>query len=284
MRYVVAIAEEQSFTRAAERCFVVQSSLSHQIKALETELGVVLFARTSRRVELTAAGEAFLPGARASLEAAERAAADATAATGEIRGVLTIGVIPTVTALDIPSALRIFRERHPAVRVQLRGGGSDEFMTAIDEGTMDVAVLGLSDAVTPEKVAVRELAREGLVVVLTDGHHLARRHRLRLKDLDGEVFVDFPRGTPGRAQSDLGFAAAGLRRDVALEAVSTEMILDLVRHGLAMALLPPAVVPDEPGFRAILVTDGPVRVEYLAWSRFNPSPAATAFLDVVSRC
>jgi len=71
MRYVVAVAEERSFTRAAERCFVVQSALSHQIKALERELGVTLFARTNRRVEPTAAGEAFLIAARAGLDAAE---------------------------------------------------------------------------------------------------------------------------------------------------------------------------------------------------------------------
>lgn len=105
MRYVAAIAEEQNFTRAAERCFVVQSALSHQIKALERELGVKLFARSSRRVELTAAGEAFLVQARASLDAADRAVSAAAAANGEIRGTLTVGVIPTVTTIDIPPPL-----------------------------------------------------------------------------------------------------------------------------------------------------------------------------------
>ncbi|HMS36947.1 MAG TPA: LysR family transcriptional regulator, partial [Arachnia sp.] len=127
MRYVVAVAEERSFTRAAGRCFVVQSALSHQIKALERELGVTLFARTNRRVELTAAGEAFLASARTSLDAAGRAATDAAAAVGEIRGSLTVGLIPTVSAIDIPAALKEFRRAHPAVRFALRGGGSDEF-------------------------------------------------------------------------------------------------------------------------------------------------------------
>src|SRR5690625_1962324 len=89
MRYVVAVAEERSFTRAAQRCFVVQSALSHQIKALENELGVTLFARTSRRVAPTAAGEAFLGAAREALAAADRAVAEAGAATGELRGTLT---------------------------------------------------------------------------------------------------------------------------------------------------------------------------------------------------
>ena len=111
MRYVVAVAETGSFTRAAERCFVVQSALSHQIANLERELGVKLFARTSRRVELTQAGQAFLPGARLSLEAAERAATEAAAAAGEVRGHLAIGTIPTVTAVDIPEALQRFHDQ-----------------------------------------------------------------------------------------------------------------------------------------------------------------------------
>lgn len=282
MRYVVAIAEEQSFTRAAERCFVVQSSLSHQIKALERELGVTLFARSSRRVELTAAGEAFLPAARASLEAAERAITDAAAATGQIRGNLTIGMIPTVTAVDIPAALRDFRRAHPAVRVRLRGGGSDEFITAITEGTMDVAVLGLPDTTTVKNVATRVLARERLVAVVSAEHRLAGRRRLHLRDLADETFVDFPEGTPGRAPSDLAFTAAGLHREVMFEAMSTDLILDLVRQDLAVTLLSPAVVPNEATLRGIPVSAGPTRTEYLAWSSFNPSPATRAFLTLLS--
>ncbi len=281
MRYVVAVAQERSFTRAAERCFVVQSALSHQIKALERELGVTLFARTSRRVELTAAGEAFLGPARISLDAAERAIADAAAATGEIRGTLTIGLIPTVTAIDIPAALGEFHRAHPAVRIRLRGGGSDEFITAIDEGDMDVAVLGLADITPPRRVASRVLARERLVAVTSADHALAGRRRLRLHDLADETFVDFPEGSPGRTQSDLAFQNAGLRREVAFEAMSTGLILDLVRHNLVVALLSPAVIPVSDDLHAITIAGGPTRIEYLAWSDFNPTPAALAFLDGV---
>ncbi|MGN6036665.1 LysR substrate-binding domain-containing protein [Brevibacterium casei] len=282
MRYVVAVADERNFTRAAERCFVVQSSLSHQIKALEHELGVTLFARTSRRVELTAAGEAFLASARASLEAAERAVTDAAAATGQIKGSLTIGVIPTVTAIDIPAALRQFRQAHPAVRVRLRGGGSDEFITAITEGVMDVAVLGLPDTADVNDVTTQVLAKERLVAVISTEHRLAGRRRLRLTDLADETFVDFPEGTPGRAPSDLAFEAAGVHRDVMFEAMSTDLILDLVRQNLAVTLLSPAVVPDDTSLVAIPVSGGPTRTEYLAWSNFNPSPATRAFLQLAT--
>lgn len=280
LRYVVAVAEEKNFTRAAQRCFVVQSSLSHQVKALERELGVSLFARSSRRVELTAAGEAFLAQAQASLQAAERAASAAAAANGQIRGTLTVGVIPTVTAIDIPAALGRFHRTHPAVRIRLRGGGSDEFVAAIGEGSMDVAVLGLPDSAPPTGVSTRVLARERLVAVVPAEHSLAGRRRLRLEELADEPFVDFPEGAPGRAQSDLAFHAAGLRRDVTFEAMSTGLILGLVEQGLVVALLPPAVIPDgRDGLRTIPVSAGPTRIEYLAWSSFNPAPAAQAFLE-----
>ena len=279
MRYVVAVAEEQNFTRAAERCFVVQSSLSHQIKALETELGVALFARTSRRVELTAAGEAFLRQARASLASAERAVVEAVAATGQIRGSLTIGVIPTVTAIDIPVALGEFHRAHPDVQIRLRGGGSDEFIAAISAGRMDVAVLGLPDGTPPSGVSTRVLTRERLVAVVSVNHALAGRRRLRLADLADETFVDFPEGTPGRVPSDLAFHAAGVHREVAFEATSTDLILGLVRQGLVIALLSPDVIPaGATDLRTIPLIAGPTRTEYLAWSSFNPAPAAKAFL------
>lgn len=281
MRYVLAVAEEKNFTRAAERCFVVQSSLSHQIKALERELGITLFARSSRRVELTGAGEAFLEQARASLEAAERAVSEAAAADGQVRGTLAIGVIPTVTTIDVPAALGRLHRAHPAVRIRLRSGGSDEFIAAISAGTMDVAVLGLPDSRPPTGVRARVLAEERLVAVVPAGHPLAGRRRLRMEDLAEEVFVDFPEGTPGRMPSDLAFRAAGVRRDVAFEAMSTDLILELVKQGLVITLLSPAVVPESDELRTIPVSAGPTRIEYLAWSDFNPAPAALAFLDAL---
>ena len=281
LRYVLSVAETRNFTRAAEQCFVVQSALSHQIKSLEQELGFRLFARTSRRVELTAAGAAFLPSARTCLEAADRAAADAAAAVGEVRGTLSVGVIPTVTAVDVPAALGRFNRAHPAVRITLRGGSSDEFIDAILGETMDVAVLGLPESTPPERVATHVLGRERLVAAVSAEHRLAHRRRLRLRDLAEETFVDFPQGTPGRAQSDLAFAAAGMVRTVAFEAMGTDLLFDLVRQDLAVTLISADVVGPRSGLVTIPVTDGPTRTQYLAWSDFNPTPAACAFLAVL---
>ncbi|NEW74884.1 MULTISPECIES: LysR family transcriptional regulator [Streptomyces] len=281
MRYVVAVAETNSFTRAAERCLVVQSALSHQIARLEKELGARLFERTSRRVRLTPAGAAFLPAARQCLDAAERAAAEVAAAVGEVRGRLAVGLIPTVTAVDIPGALRDFRERYPGVRISLRVGASDELVEQVKEGALDVAFLGLPTTARPRGVAAHELARDRLVAVVAPDHPLAGESRVDLRRLSSEVFVDLPAGTAGRAQSDLAFEAAGLTRDVAFEVTSADFIARLVGPGLGVAMLPTAYAPQLAGVVTIEVADAPARVEYVIWSRFSRTPAATAFLTAL---
>lgn len=283
LRYVVAIAEERNFTRAAERCFVVQSALSHQIKALERELGATLFARSSRRVELTPAGKAFLVEARASLAAAERAVVVAAKATGQVRGSLTLGVIPTVTAVDVPDAVADFHATYPHVDLTLRTGGSDEFMADISTGRLDVAFLGLDDTTPPHGVASRELTRGRLVAVLPAGHELASRRQLRLTDMTDEAFIDFPAGSPGRLQTDRAFKLADLNRRVTFEATSTEFMLALVARGLGICFLPVGSVPPDAALRSVPLADGPCRTEYIAWDHFNPSPAALAFIDQISR-
>src|SRR5689334_4801027 len=183
MRYVIAVAETNSFTRAAERCLVVQSALSHQIARLERELGAKLFERTSRRVRLTPAGTAFLPAARQCLDAAERAAAEVTAAVGEVRGRLAVGLIPTVAAVDIPGALRDFRERYPHVRVSLRAGASEDLVEQVRQGGIEVAFLGLPTTARPRGVDFRELARDRLVAVVAPDHPLAGEPAVSLRRL-----------------------------------------------------------------------------------------------------
>ncbi|MDX6361139.1 MAG: hypothetical protein QOC85_142 [Streptomyces sp.] len=285
MRYVVAVAETRNFTRAAERCSVVQSSLSHRIAGLERELGVKLFARSSRRVELTSAGVAFLVGARECLAAADRAVADAAAATGVVRGRLAVGVIVTTAAVDVPELLQRYRAQHPDVRVALRSGRSDELVAAIRNGDLDIAFLGLPEGGAPSGVETVVLDHDEHVLVVPAGHRLAGASRVTLPEIADETFVDFVDGTPARAQSDQAFAAVGLVREVAYEAGVVELITRLIARGLGVALLPSAFIrplaAGDPQLALVPVAEGPHRVEYLAWSRFNPSPATRAMLDVL---
>ncbi|MET9667924.1 LysR family transcriptional regulator [Streptomyces sp. NPDC006475] len=284
MRYVVAVAETRNFTRAAERCSVVQSALSHRIAGLERELGVKLFARSSRRTELTSAGTAFLVGARECLAAADRAVADAAAATGVVRGRLAVGMIVTSAAVDVPELLQRYRSQHPHVRVALRAGGSDTLAAAIRNGELDIAFLGLPEGERPSGVEAVVLDHDEHVLVVPAGHRLAGTSRVTLQEVAEETFVDFMDGTPGRAQSDQAFAAAGLVRDVAYEA-GAALVTRLIARGLGIALLPSAFIrplaEEDPELALVPVVDGPRRIEYLAWSRFNPSPATRAMLDVL---
>ncbi|MFE3290522.1 LysR family transcriptional regulator [Rhodococcus sp. NPDC059234] len=278
MRYVIAVAETMNFTRAAERCLVVQSALSHQIARLERELGAKLFDRTSRRVQLTPAGEAFLPAARQSVEAAERARAEVTAAAGEIGGTLAIGAIPTVGAIDLAGSLKEFRARHPQVQISLRMGASGDLVDQVRQGALDVAFLGLRPGVEPTGVRGIELGRGELVALVPVGHPLAEERAVDLRRLSDETFVDFPAGSGGRAQSDEAFMAAGVRRRVAFEVMAVDFFARLIRQGLCIGLLPAAVVAEFPDLRVVELLDPPTRVEHLVWSRLRPAPAAAAFL------
>lgn len=279
LRYVVEVADTGSFTRAAARCFVTQSALSHQIAALERELGQVLFARTSRSVRLTEAGDAFLRHARIAVSAADAAREDAAAAAGQVIGTLRLGVIPTVAAVDVPSLISRFRDVHPTVRVELTVGNSDALIAAVRRGELDVALVGLRAETVPGGVGLRVLARERLVVAVPPGHDLSGRGSIRLRDLAGAVFADFPAGTSGRAQGDTAFAASGLGRDVAFEADSAELLLGLVAADLAVTLLAPGVVArSRADVVPVEVLDGPLRVEYAAWDAQAPRAVARAFL------
>ncbi|MFK0401322.1 LysR substrate-binding domain-containing protein [Microbacterium sp. NPDC090225] len=284
LRYVVEVAATLSFTRAAERCFVTQSALSHQIAALERELGQRLFIRSSRAVRLTEAGEAFLPPARSALASAERAVDAVVAEPDHLEGTVRIGIIPTVSAVRVPRVLAAFRAEHPAVRVELEMGNSDDLAAMIRCGDLDVALLGLRPGSEPRGVGFREIASDHHVAVLPRAHRLAGRTQLRLGSLAEETFVDFPAGTSGRAQSDVAFSAAGVHRDVAFEVEAAGVMLDLVAEGLAVALLTPGVVPEtRTEVRTVAVVDGPRRVEYVAWDRTSPRRVARALLTVLDR-
>ncbi|WP_436494200.1 LysR family transcriptional regulator [Actinokineospora sp. HUAS TT18] len=282
LRYVVAVAELGNFTRAAERCFVVQSALSHQVAKLERELGARLFHRTSRSVALTQAGTALLPAARECLAAAERARAEVYAASGEVRGRLAVGMIPTAAAADVPALLRAFRQEHPRVRISLLTSGSDDLADQVRAGALDVAFLGLAEDVEIPGLNSRPLARDPLAALLPPDHRLSTRKRIRLETIVAEDFVDFPAGTTGRVQADRAFLAAGLERTVAFEITDPQIMARLVTEGLGVALLASSYAVRLPGVVVIPVVNTSYRVEHLIWSRLGPTPAAEAFIARVS--
>ncbi|RTQ87009.1 MULTISPECIES: LysR family transcriptional regulator [Stenotrophomonas] len=280
LEFAVALAEEGNFTRAAERCHVVQSALSHQIAYLEQELGTPLFERLPRQVRATAAGEALLVHARQVLVSLRHLRADVAAVSGEVRGLLAIGQISSLTDIDVVAMLAAFQQAHPQVEFQLRVDKSEDLIAQVQSRDLDVALVGLSPSAGLDGVCHQMLQEEDLVAVLAPSHRLARRKRLPLIELQDEALVDFPRGTGARRQTDDAFAAAGLPHTVRFEVNLMELIERFVRHGLAVGIVPALIAEGFQGVVQIPLQPTPTRRVHLVWQRL-PTPAARAFVEAV---
>ncbi|MFC8079545.1 LysR family transcriptional regulator [Streptomyces sp. NPDC057307] len=251
LEYFVAVAEERHFTRAAQRLMVSQSGLSASVRALERELGARLFVRSTRRVELTGAGRALLVEASRAL-ASVRAGKEAVAAVqGLLRGTLSVGTEQCVTGVHVPGLLARFRSEHPDVEVRLRQAGSASLVDDVAEGRLDLAFVVVSGAV-PEGVRLIGLAAEPMVLLCHPDHRLAGAAEVRWADLAGEVFVDFHQDWGARGLTDRSFAAVGVERRVALEVNDVHSLIELVGHGLGIAVVPRPIARKE--HAAALVT------------------------------
>ncbi|MDD2056011.1 LysR family transcriptional regulator [Pseudomonas sp. GD03860] len=280
IEYALAVVDTGSFTRAAERCHVVQSALSHQIARLEETLGVSLFERSSRRVRLTAAGEAFVQSARPALEATRRIAEDVAAACGEVRGQLSIGEITSLTELDLVDLLAGFHRRYPHVDIRWLMAKSELLIADVLERRLDVGFIGVWPGGRPEGVECRLLAEEELVAVLPLGHPLVAVEELSLAHLENQPLVDFPAGTGARRQTDEAFAAAGLRHRVQFEVTNIRLVEKFVQRELAVGLVPARIACGFTEVAVVAVRDAPRRHLYAIWSK-NPTPAARAFVQMI---
>ncbi|GGS47972.1 LysR substrate-binding domain-containing protein [Streptomyces griseoviridis] len=238
LQHFVAVAEDQHFTRAAERLVVSQSGLSASIRALERELRAPLFVRTTRRVTLTEAGRALLGEAQRIL-AQVRAAHEAVAAVqGVLRGTLSVGTEQCIAGVPVARLLAAFRRRHPDVEIRLRQAGSGELAEEVAAGRLDLAFAYRTRGDTDRLRSVA-LSSEPMTVLCHPGHRLAEHGAvLALSDLAGEVFVDFHPDWGPRRVTDTAFAAADVGRTVALEVNDVHGLLDLVDENLGVAVVP----------------------------------------------
>ncbi|WP_076471674.1 LysR family transcriptional regulator [Micromonospora avicenniae] len=285
LEYFVAVATERSFTRAANRLHVVQSAVSAAISALERELGSTLFERSAQRVDLTEAGEALLPQARATLDAAQ-AAREAVHEVGrELRGTVVVGCLTGVGGIDFAGLLGEFHTRNPRVALHLRAAtwnGSAGLARSLVDGEIDVAFLGVGRRPFPN-LETRMLVPVPQVLVVPAGHRLAERDSVVLADVAEETFIDYPLGYANRTTNDQAFSAAGLDRHIAMEVADVTVAADFVRHGLGVAILPVRNVPPGPEVTALPVTD-----QSLEWALHaatatgrRVSAAANALLGMV---
>lgn len=293
LRYFVAVAEERHFGRAAERLHMAQPPLSQQIRALEAELGLPLLTRTTRRVELTAAGTAYLQRAREILGAVEAAGREAARVAAGRTGRLRVGCVGSATYSLLPALAKTLRAELPDVEFGFQGEMlSPDQVTALREGSLDLGLLRpLPDTAG---LTIRGVRRERLLIALPREHRLATRRRLRFADLGREglvVHAGSGRSAMSQVVQEL-FAAAGLEAHVVHEVAETSTLVTFVAAGLGVAVVPeptaalavPGVVyvplAGTPGVDLVAATragdESPVLARALAMLADLGGPEATA--------
>jgi DNA-binding transcriptional LysR family regulator len=242
LRYFIAVAEELHFSRAASRLHIAQPPLSQQIKQLEAELHTDLLWRTKRRVELTAAGEAFLQEARKTLAQAEHATRVAQSTAAGETGQVQLGFVDSALYGFLPRLLRGFRARHPDVQILLHEMTSGEQIDALKRAEIQLAVLRPTQAGTT--VAFHEIGSERLLVAMPAGHRLAELDQVPVEELEHEGWVLFPRLlAPGLHDLLVGICRkAGFVPRVVQEAREGHTIVGLVAAGLGIALVAESLI------------------------------------------
>jgi DNA-binding transcriptional LysR family regulator len=253
MEVVVAVADTGGFTAAARRLHVVQSAVSGTVRALERELGTPLFDRTTHRVVLTPAGEAFVPAARATLRAAELTREAIDAVRGQLRGRVTVGTMQGVWE-GLHHALAALRAEHPGVVVHLRQAAVADIRQALREGTVDLAVVAL-DRRQQCGLTTRLLSHEDMVLLAAPRRVLTGATptgEVRLTDIAQLPLVDFTPGWAIRYAVDRAFRAAGIDRSTTFEVNDIVAAAELVRSDLGVCIMPKSIAdrfPDLPQYR-----------------------------------
>jgi len=243
LTYVLAVAEERHFTRAAERLHLAQPSLSRQVRLLERELGVLLFHRGPGQglVTLTSDGEALMPFVRRVVADVEATSAEARALRGMARGRLSIGATPSLITRVLAPALVEFHASHPGIDLLVVEAGSRELVRQLASGEVDLALVVLP--ITDPLVATVALFDDPLVLAVAPDHPLAGRHRVGVTELDGLALVMFREGYDLRAVTLAACRDAGVTPRLVSQGGEMDGVLAFVAAGLGAAVVPAIAMP-----------------------------------------
>jgi DNA-binding transcriptional LysR family regulator len=278
LRYLDAVARRRSFTQAALDLHVAQSALSQQVARLERELGVELLRRTTRRVEVTEAGQLVLARARRVLAEADGVRADLDALQGLVQGTLRLGGVPPVGPVHPVALIADFTHAHPGVAITVREDVAFTLLGQLRDGDLDL-VMALVDPEALDGLEGVRLLDEELVLIAPLDHPLARAKQVRVERLAGEPLVTY---SAGSALRDALRALVPNGRVVA-EANELETVRELTAHGLGVTLMPRSVVASHGDRLAIRPLSPPHALPFsLIWrARERPTPAAQAFREHV---
>jgi DNA-binding transcriptional LysR family regulator len=282
LRYFTAVAEELHFGRAAAKLHISQPSLSRAVRELESSLGVDLFVRTKRSVRLTEAGRTLLDEAPEAISGVERCLAHAqSVGRGEL-GTLTVGFLPSVTALLLPRAVAAFRAAFPEVHLELRELLDDPLLSGLETGALDISILRTRRG-EPD-LTFELLFEDSIYAVLPLDHPLVGRETLSFADLRDESFVLWPRAQSREGYDKVieGCRAAGYEPRIVQECALPNTTLGLVAAGTGVSVLSSLFE----SFRndvAFVPIDHLASTVHIAWRTSERSVARDRFIELVRR-
>ena len=279
----VTVATEGSVTRAAERLWAAQSTVSAGIASLERSFGVRLFDRTGRHLVLTAAGEDLLPHARAVLESLDRMRDLATAEDADLRGRVRLGIFTSMDIVDLTGVLRRFRQSHPLVTVELMTSpsGTTGLVQDLVAGRLDIAYTGLPGV--PSGVDVQPLREMPFRVFLASDHRLADRTAVSLAELADEPFIDTAYGFGNRIILDTALERLGIRRRIVAEMNDMPAVIRFASAGLGVGVVPDSGVRHDGAVLELEDEVEPLRIGLAMRTSPEPTRAVLALArDIVA--
>jgi DNA-binding transcriptional LysR family regulator len=283
LRTIDAVARHGSFTRAAEELYLAQSAISQQIRRLERELGVEVFRRTSRRVELTAEGRVILGYAQRVLAEVDGLQSELEELTGLLRGQLRIGGVYPTGPYDLFGMLADFRAAHPGVAIHMVEDTQDDVLAALRADELDCAFTALDPDALGNEYAATLLWEEEIVVALPAGHALSARRQVTFEELAAEDLIAYRENSALRRRLEGTMADRGLEPRNAFICTEMAAVRGLASKGLGVAVIPRSVA-EQPGPPIELRPIGPERLTWpvaLVWrAARRQTPAGKAFLKV----
>lgn len=281
LKYFISVAHHLNFTRAAEACFVVQTTMTHQIAALERELGVRLFERTKRSVALTAEGEVFLPRAEEIVKHTEYSLSLLNNMKGSITDFLHIGYWGNIIRKDLPEILSDFREENPHVSVSLTQGTVDNLLNDLRSGKLDMVFCCYFDVMEDmDWLCFEPLFDDRLYAVLPEGHPLSGKEVLSSEMIKDEPMITFP----GIGAEDL-CSRIGKTSSISVVEEHHKSIMMLVEAGYGITLCcERGLFGDKGRLCAIPMDESVPTVKIVAcWNRERETRAASAMIEKTMR-
>lgn len=283
LRYFSALAGSLSFTRAAERVHVTQSTLSHQIRQLEEELGTRLFDRVGKRVTLTEAGETFLAYALRALQEIDQGVGALKESGADLAGSVRVGATHSFNLGFIPECVALFMRRHPTVHMTVQELAADSIVSKVSAGELDLGITyrpsGLSELV------FEPLYNEEMVLVVGKNHPLYKRKRVRMVELHRQPIALLPQEFATRAMLEECFVACGAEPLVVAEMNTISPMLSLVERTEIATIVAKSVIPLGSALKAIPIENPtPIRTPGILRRKADrPSPEVRSFSSIVRK-